>query len=146
MWPRAADEFTVYKKGRAIRPCPISDRKRYLLQLLTDPYRVAQFTVMRRSLSTAIDRGALSLSKWAEFPTAVSTAVYRGIPFADIPVQRGGAGRRRRRIQRLLHRACAPRQQARPAGRANVRQDQSRAGRVGCRRLGRAATARGTGG
>ena len=47
---------------------------------------------MRRSLSTAIDRGALSLSKWAEFPTAVSTAVYRGIPFADIPVQRGGAG------------------------------------------------------
>jgi hypothetical protein len=57
---------------------------------------------MRRSLSTAIDRGALSLSKWAEFPTAVSTAVYRGIPFADIPVQRGGAGRRRRRIQRLL--------------------------------------------
>ena len=88
----AADEFTVYKKGGRSGHTLISDRKRYLLQLLTDPYRVAQFTVMRRSLSTAIDRGALSLSKWAEFPTAVSTAVYRGIPFADIPVQRGGAG------------------------------------------------------
>jgi hypothetical protein len=41
----------------------ISDRKRYLLQLLIDPYFGRQFTVMRRSLSTAIDRGALSLSK-----------------------------------------------------------------------------------
>jgi len=63
MWPWAADEFTVYKKGRAIRPCPISDQKRYLLQLLIDPYLGRQFTVMRRPLSTAIDRGALSLSK-----------------------------------------------------------------------------------
>jgi len=56
MWPRAADEFTVYKKGGTIRPYPISDRKRYLFQLLTDPDRVRQFTVMRRSLSTAIER------------------------------------------------------------------------------------------
>src|ERR1700730_13918878 len=41
----------------------ISDRKLYLLQLLIDPYFGRQFTVMRRPLSTAIDRGALSLSK-----------------------------------------------------------------------------------
>ena len=63
MWPRAADEFTVYKKGGAIRPYPILDRKRYLLQLLIDPYFGRQSTVMQRPLSTAIDRGALSLTR-----------------------------------------------------------------------------------
>ena len=47
-------EFTVYKKGGRIRPCPISDRKGYLLQLLTDPDRVGQFTVMPVALSTTI--------------------------------------------------------------------------------------------
>jgi hypothetical protein len=63
LWPWAADEFTVYKKGERSGHATISDRKRYLLQLLIDPYFGRQFTVMRRPLSTAIDRGALSLSK-----------------------------------------------------------------------------------
>jgi hypothetical protein len=58
LWPWAADEFTVYKKGGRSGHATISDRKRYLLQLLIDPYFGRQFTVMRRPLSTAIDRGA----------------------------------------------------------------------------------------
>jgi hypothetical protein len=63
LWPWAADEFTVYKKGGRSGHATISDRKHYLLQLLIDLYFGRQFTVMRRPLSTAIDRGALSLSK-----------------------------------------------------------------------------------
>ena len=53
---------SIKRAGRS-GPYPVSDRKRYLLQLLTDPDRVGQFTVIRRVLSTAIERGALSLSK-----------------------------------------------------------------------------------
>ena len=71
----AADGVTRESEGRSRLSllCPeggrsghatISDRKRYLLQLLIDPYFGRQFTVMRRPLSTAIDRGALSLSSW----------------------------------------------------------------------------------
>src|SRR6266436_3133922 len=69
LWPWSADEFTVYKKGGRSGHATISDRKRYLLQPLIDPYFGRQFTVMRRPLSTAIDRGALSLSKECLAPT-----------------------------------------------------------------------------
>ncbi len=63
MWPRAADEFTVYKKGRGdpaipyFRPKTLSPSATYRSLPGWAIYRDAAV------LSTAIERGALSLSK-----------------------------------------------------------------------------------
>jgi hypothetical protein len=59
MWPRAAVQFTVYKKGGRLSRTRVPDQNTVIFQVFTDPNPGPEFTVMPRSTSTTIKSGKL---------------------------------------------------------------------------------------